>query len=264
MTSHVPIRLPRIPEPSDHPPFTMPNDKKPEPQIEPHKNSSYWVTTKSAVITDDVETTLLVVRFGLAFNAMLAQHRFALTALNANGADVSRDSVAAFTVAAALTEESRLVINGDYKRIMALARRGGAPESLIKQFGHLNSRKGPLLAALDIIRNKLTFHWDADEVAKSLADFVEYDSVIWLEGRDETLGQTVCRLSADVLLNAVYPEPAEYKVLPPEERQNSLQLRTREQMGILLDGMMTMLSLLNYAISGYLVSDSAQARGNRK
>jgi len=229
--------------------------------LDPLPTSEYWVTTPSSVLAD-AEASELAVRLGLSLNAVLAQQRFLISAINEQGTAAARDRISAFTVAAAIVEETRITINGSYKRVMAFAKLGEVPPELLQQYAQLNSGKGPLGPILNSIRNKLTFHWDPAAVRESLKDFREYPTLIWQEGTDTTIGQSVYRLSSDVLTNAIWPESADARSLPSNERLRRVQETTRAGMDLLLEAMSVVTRLLEHAIAGYL--DQAGGEAHRR
>jgi hypothetical protein len=229
------------------------------PPIKPFEASKYWLTAPGQSLLADQQKTTLVVRLGLAWNAMMAQHRFAVSTMEASGILAARDSFAAFTVAAALTEETRLLIAQNYKEVMALASKGEASPELIQKFGQINSGKHPVSAALNLVRNELTFHWDEAPVMKSVREMAEHERVVWLESDALTAGKTVYRLSSDVLVNAVFPESAETKTLPPGERNLAGEARARDGMLSLLDAMVATLALIEHAIGAHLSDTQSEA-----
>jgi hypothetical protein len=226
--------------------------------IQPFQSSRLWIASAADAL--DHPDALLVVRLGLALNAIMAQHAFAASTIEKGGASGSRDTWTALAIAAGLAEEARIVINGNYKAVLSLASAGGASDQLLKQFGELNSRKAPRGRVLNVVRNKLTFHWDPACVAASLADFrADHDPVIWLEAHDQTRGNAVCRLSMDVLMNAICPEPSEVKNLNPEERKRAIVEMVEVEISQLRESMDLVADVIRHAISGFLLKIKTDA-----
>src|SRR5258708_1587677 len=101
-----------------------------EPPIPPLEQSTHWVVTPGDQLLRDLPDATLAVRLGMAFNAVMAQHRFAISTLEMTGIAAARDSFSALAVASALTEETLILINGNHRRVMELAKRGEASDDL--------------------------------------------------------------------------------------------------------------------------------------
>jgi hypothetical protein len=229
-----------------------------EPPISPLAPSTHWVITPGNQLLRDLPDATLAVRLGMAFNAVMAQHRFAISTLEMTGIAAARDSFAALAVASALTEETLILINGNHRRVMELAKLGEADDDLLARFRTVNSGRSRERQTFGFVRNKLTFHWDAEAVEASLKDFADHESVIWLESTGRTTRETVMRLSADALLNAIFPIPDALKPLPPAERVDGVKAATRERMMALLDAMLVVSGLIEHAVAGYLAEIRAQ------
>jgi len=105
----------------------------------PNPESEWWVTTKSAVIAAGAEDAVLVLRLGLAVNALRAQHRFSDAVNDSKGPGGARDRLWAFIQAVAYVREGLNILSGtsptpaQSQRVKELAEIGGAePRHLSK------------------------------------------------------------------------------------------------------------------------------------
>src|SRR5437867_884092 len=71
-------------------------------------------------LTADVESAVLVLRLGIAVNAIRAAQRFFLASRDAPGPAGERDRLWSFLIALGFLQEARRMLNGDYRRIEKL------------------------------------------------------------------------------------------------------------------------------------------------
>jgi hypothetical protein len=222
-----------------------------ESPIKPFPDSKFVLTTPSSVITADRGAALLMVRLGLAANALVSQHRFAVSLKDSDGAAAARDRISALVVAASVTHEAIVVSKEQYKYVTELAKAGGLDAEKLEQFGQLAGGKHQVSALLTKVRNQIGFHWDADVMGKALDQFAVHPEVVWAEGREATTGETIYRLSADVVMEAMFPEPEEQKELSADERRDKLRARTGEEMAKLALVMILIVELIDTAMTEY-------------
>lgn len=124
-----------------------------------------WVAEGPAEsLTANVETSTLVLRLGIAVNAIRAAQRFYLAVANATGPGGERDRFWAFLVAAGFLDEALLVIKPNFPAVRALATSGGATDDQVRAVAELLSGRRPINKTLDRLRNQLAFHWDEEPV----------------------------------------------------------------------------------------------------
>lgn len=227
------------------------SDQKQKSLIKPFPDSKVVLTTPSSVITDDPAAALLMVRLGLAANALVSQHRFAVSLTDSDGAAAARDRIGALIVAASLTQEAVIVIKEQYSYVTELAKASGLSAEKLEQFGHLAGGKHEVSALLTKVRNQIGFHWDASVIGEALDQFVPHPEVVWVEGREATTGETIYRLSADVVMEAIFPELDEFKELDSDERRDKLQARTGETMARLAGVMILIVELIDASMTEY-------------
>src|SRR5439155_23017714 len=124
-------------------------------------------TTES--LTAEVETAVLLLRLGIAVNAIRAAQRFFHAFRDAPGPAGERDRLWSFLIALGFLQEAiRTVLNRNFPRIKELAQAGGAQDDLIKDTGALLSGKLPFSKMLGRLRDKVVFHWDEDPIRDSV------------------------------------------------------------------------------------------------
>jgi hypothetical protein len=88
-------------------------DDRDDDPMAPLPGSQYWLESGPGVVHDNLDEAVLVVRLGLALNALRAQQRFTVSNSSAEpGAAKMRDGVWAFLTAAAYTGEAINILTG--------------------------------------------------------------------------------------------------------------------------------------------------------
>lgn len=211
----------------------MPSDKKP-----------WRIIGDRASISENLDDAALVLRLGIAANAIAATQRFYWFVRDAPGPAGARDRIWAFLVALGFIHEAIRVVRPNFPRIRELAALGGAEQKAIDGMGQLLSGRLPLNRTLDRMRNKLIFHWD-DELIREYASQFSKEEVVWAQGVGDTRGESMFAAAADALTNSVLPD----EVGAGEERN---QERVRELVQEAKPAMELVIDVLQRAIMGHL------------
>jgi hypothetical protein len=179
----------------------------PDPPAKPYASSAVWYETSPSPILDDISTAVLMVRVGMANNALTANMRGAEAAKTLDGAAKMAAILSTLVTAAALTYEAIQLARPHMPALRRLAERIGAKPVLFERVGLLWSGKHAAAPLLTRARNKLGFHWDEDIVEPSVRDFGRNKTLVWLELDAKDV--RVDRLAADVLAHALIPEANE-------------------------------------------------------
>jgi hypothetical protein len=169
------------------------------------EGTARWFESGPSAILDDPELATLMVRIGMASNALAAQKNatHAAQQLPSESAVSLRDMVCLLITSAALTNEAIKLVHGGLAWLRPLASKSGAPEEMLKNIGRLCAGKHPASALLERARNQLGFHWDAELVEPSVREFGRNPKLVWMEN-DHT--HTTHRLAMEVLSHALLPD----------------------------------------------------------
>ena len=218
--------------------------------MQPNPDSEAWLETDSAVVTADQDAAPLMVRLGLAINALRAQQRWSVSLLSGSGVVNANDFAQSLVIALSYPCEALNILTGtnrhpgNSREVRALAQRQDVPPALLAKMGQLmgaGHAASPLFARA---RNRLGFHWDPELLRPELAG-VANDPVIWLEGRATVEGAMVYTFAADVLLNALLPGVGSQS---PEDASE----RIRQASAAITDAMDCITTYFGSAMAGYL------------
>lgn len=208
--------------------------------------------TKSS-LTDDVETATLVLRLGIAVNAIRAAQRFYYTAKDAPGPGGERDRVWAFLIAVGFLVEAIGLLRPKFPQVGLLAQAGGASDDLIRNASALLSGRLPVNRVLDRMRNSLIFHWDEDPIREFVKRYTK-DKVLWAEGIGDTQGEMIYGVAADSLTNSILPD--EPNAIEPESTERSLE-RLKDLMVDVVAATKSLTAFFDCAIRGHLLQTGA-------
>lgn len=219
------------------------------------RRQMWKIQAPQASLTADIDAATLVLRLGIAVNAVRAAQRFFCAVEDATGPAGERDRLWAFLIALGfLFEAMKSVLEPSFPQIKALAMAGGAQDWLIDEVDALLSGDLPLSKTLRRMRNKLIFHWDKDPIR----DFVKRyskDFVVWAHGAGDTQGEMLYRVAADALTNSVLPD--EPGAPQPESEERSIEpLQTL--ISDVLAATERVLKLFDFAIAGHLLRTGAR------
>lgn len=175
-----------------------------DPPMEPREGAQRWAETGPGAILNDPDLATLIVRIGMATNALSAQIHAGKAAAERLPAAKTRDILCSLVTSAALTNEAIKVVSGGMSRLRPLALRAGASEELLQRIGQLCAGKHPADGLLKRARNEIGFHWDQDTIGPSVREFGKNRKLIWIEA--DTNGEYVHRLACEVLVHALFPE----------------------------------------------------------
>jgi hypothetical protein len=187
----------------------MTNDDKPpqDPPVVPMIDSDRWFETGPDSILTSPDAAVLIVRIGMAMNAVQAHLGAYVLVLQGkpSAAERYRASLTHLVNTAALAfEMTRLA-----QENMAVLRRLASvfptdrTQKLLAEIGQLCAGKHPASDLLDRARNRLAFHWDKAEIAESVIAFGRNEKLVWLESSGEQ--PPVHRLALDVMARALLP-----------------------------------------------------------
>jgi hypothetical protein len=177
-----------------------------DPPFEPFPETVRWYHTSPMPLQGNLDLAVLIVRVGLATNALAAQIDAGATANGRSGARQMRNLIASFVTSSAFANEAIRLAGGEMQTLRALAERIGIRPEVLKEIGQLCAGKHPASGSLKRARNQFGFHWDKDEVEASVREYGRNELLIWLEFNSE--GDSVHRLAAEVLAHALFPNGA--------------------------------------------------------
>lgn len=199
------------PEKSEAPSEGSPQGQTPVDQTaseaRPGPDESWAIRGSAAPLAQDPEEASLVLRIGVAINALRAAQHWHIAAQSKPGPSGDRDCTWAFLVAIGFVKEAiQSILKPHYKRIAELARAGGATVDQIRALGKLTSTKPQSLymRVLEKARNELVFHWDASR-------FIEWaraygaPTITWVRGRGFTVGEMVITAADDAAVQLIMP-----------------------------------------------------------
>jgi hypothetical protein len=175
-----------------------------DPPVEPMKGSVRWFESGPQPIRDEYERSVLMVRVGLAINALSVQRAAAVAGSAPGSACRMRNVLCALVTSSALLHETLRLIGGGMPTLRQLASTGGGSPSLLQRIGQLCAGTHPASALLGRARNQVGFHWDEEPIGEAMRQFGNNKRLVWVESDAE--GEPVYRLAADVLALALFPE----------------------------------------------------------
>jgi hypothetical protein len=179
-----------------------------DPPVRPIDDSDRWFVTGPEPIWNDEKTAVLMVRVGMAQNALVAEMDAASLAIASvrTGARRMRLSLTRMVSSAALVFEAARLAKENMSELRRLASSGHRqPRSgLFDEIGQLCAGKHPASQVITRARKKVGFHWDANQVGASVVEYRRNAQLVWLETRGDDL--PLHRLSADVLAHVLFPE----------------------------------------------------------
>ena len=143
----------------------------------------------------------------MAGNALLAQLRAVCAASARFEAGKSRDILAALVTTASLVYEATQLAKANMRTLRPLAMRTKVTPKVLSDFGKLCAGKHGSSDVLKRVRNRLGFHWDADEIAPSVLNVSKKEKLVWLESSSHS--DPVYRLAFEVLAHALVSEESE-------------------------------------------------------
>lgn len=172
-----------------------------DPPMTPMAGATTWYETGPGPIAEDLSTAVLMVRVGMAANALHAQFHTIRQIGSLQGALRMMNVLCSLSTAIALTQEASRLASQGMPRLREFAKRAKAPEELLIDIGRLCSGNHPASKTLVRGRNQLGFHWDHDLVAQHLHEFNRNQKLIWVE--TNAAGHPVHRLASNVLAHAL-------------------------------------------------------------
>lgn len=179
-----------------------------DPPVRPIDDSDLWFETGPEPIWNDEKTAVLMVRVGMAQNALVAEMDAARLAVAGvrTGARRMRLSLTRLVSSAALVFEAARLAKENLAELRRLATSGHRQPrpGLLDEIGQLCAGKHPASAVITRARKKVGFHWDADEIGASVAEWGKNAQLVWLEARGDEV--PLHRLASDVLARVLFPE----------------------------------------------------------
>ena len=228
-----------------------------DPPMKPSRDTTRWFESGPDPILNDFEAAVMIIRIGMASNALSAQFYAGRAALHHKGtAGRTRNIIASLVTAAAVTFESIRLAQEYMPAIRRLASSAGAPPELLKRAGKLCAGKHPASPVLDRARNELGFHWDKKVIARSVQEYGRNQALVWVEVATDD--HPVHRLATDVLTHALFPEAS-----TATERATAHQAYFTS-MHQIDEAMQLIIELFTAALYGYLREHGATRRVRRQ
>lgn len=179
-----------------------------DPPVRPIDDSDRWYESGPEPIWHDEKTAVLMVRVGMAQNALVAEMDAASLAIQGvrTGARRMRLSLTRLVTTAALVfEATRLAKeNMSELRRLALSAHRAPRSGLLDEIGQLCAGRHPASQIIAQARKKVGFHWDADQIGASVVEYGKNAQIIWLEAHGDEV--PLHRLASDVLAHVLFPE----------------------------------------------------------
>jgi hypothetical protein len=227
----------------------------PDPPIKPFESSARWVESGPSPIIDDLSSAVLMVRVGLAYNALTAQFRATKAAETLEGAARMAFILTSLVNTAALTNEALRVARSGMFTLRRYAEAIGAKTELLERMGKLLAGRHPAAEVLARARNKLGFHWDEPVVEQAVREFGRNKNLVWFEmGLD---GIRVERLAADVLAHTLIPQANE------SADSSTQQATIREALEHVNDALNLVIEFFTACTYGYLLECRASRTRER-
>ena len=179
------------------------SENHPDPPVEPLPESTTWFESGPEGILADPALACLIVRLGMASNALNSQQLAGVNSVHGPEALRKRDVLQALVSSAAITSEAVKLVHTGMKKLKPLAREAGASPDLLSRIGKLCAGKHSAARILNRARNQLAFHWDAEVIQASVMEYSKNKTIIWLEFAEG--GQPIHRLAFDVLAHGFLP-----------------------------------------------------------
>lgn len=179
-----------------------------DPPVKPIADSDRWFETGPEPIWNDEKTAVLMVRVGMAQNALVAEMDAASLAIAGVGTGARRMRLSLtrlVTTAALVFEAARLAKENmpELRRLATSGHKQPSPE-LLDEIGQLCAGKHPASPVITRARKKVGFHWDAAEIGASVAEWGKNAQLVWLEASGDEF--PLHRLASDVLAHVLFPE----------------------------------------------------------
>jgi hypothetical protein len=217
--------------------------------------NTWRIVAPQTSLTDNVDDATLVLRMGIASNAIRSAQRFYWFVRDASGPAGERDRLWAFLIAIGFVHEAvQAILRPNFARIRILAAAGEADEQSLETAEHLVSGSLPLNGILRRLRNKLIFHWDDDVIREYVRGYAQGD-VAWARGVGDSQGESVFSAAANALTNCVLPDELGATEYRNEERVRELVSDATPVMG-------TVLTVFDGAILGHIRAHHSRLESN--
>lgn len=189
--------------------------------MKPFDGTADWFETEPDVLSNDPEMAGLMVRIGMAVNALTIMLNLAEQASHRKlDAVRQRDNIVSLVMAASLAFEATVLANNYQRKLRPLLQRVQGKDDLLSRVGKLLSGTHPACGLLKRARNSLGFHFDYrdDFIGPIVNDFANNEKIIWVEDVLPPDPDTVHRLSFEVLTHALLPDVGAHSD-PTKQRQ---------------------------------------------
>jgi hypothetical protein len=217
--------------------------------MEPLDGTAKWVESGPDLLSNDPDMAGLMVRIGMAVNALTVHLRLAYRASQQKADAVrQRDNLVSLVLTASLTFEALQLAHKNQNRLRPLLQRLGDKDDLLSRVGRLLSGTHPAFGLLERARNSLGFHWDyKDEYIGAIVnDFTKNEKIIWVEEAPPPEPDTVHRLSFEVLARAILPDVGKHS--DPTTQRQVMDAAFRE----VIDALNTLAEYFTVAVVAYL------------
>lgn len=212
----------------------------------PYEGTKVWYESPGADIGNDIELAVLMIRLGIASNALASHQLAGVKAIEHGQASRMRGLVNSMITAAAYTFEAIQLGRENLQMLRPLAQQVNIEPAVLEEFGRLGSGKHPVAATLARARNQLGFHWDLDVIRASVLEYTRNESVIWLEFDDEF--QPLHRLAHEVIAHALAPVGIDALITQDAQAARD---KLNEHLGLIGQAMNTVMAFFAACIAGY-------------
>ena len=223
----------------------------------PLPTTEIWYESDGAFLTDDLELSNLMLRVGIAVNALGAQLEMVRNALDKSEATQMLVTHSAMIASASLTFEALRLARRHMPVFRRLAENMDGGPVLLEAMGKLMAGKHAASATLDRARNQLGFHWDAEVIEPAIKAYARNRSVIWLELAKEEI--VYHRLADEVLVYSFLSG-----TLPADSTPRALRAAVEHALTPLMEAMRTVEHFFAACFHGYIESQRGKIRRHTK
>jgi hypothetical protein len=212
-----------------------------DPPLEPLDGSKEWYASGPEPILNDPGTATLMVRLGMAANAIASQ-------LDAGAAQHptrivwSRNLLMSLVTTAAFIHEALRLCSENARVLRPLAIEAGLSSDALETMGRLQSGNHPVSKFLDRARNEVGFHWDVKTIAPAVLEFGRNEGIVWEECDGENV---VSRLAVEVVSHALFPE------IVAQAEPDAMQKAGEQTMALLQDAASTLIQYQGACVYRY-------------
>lgn len=212
----------------------------------PSPGKQWLIEAPASTLTNAVNDSTLVLRLGVAVDAIRAAQRFFPSEGVEPGPAGERDRLWAFLIAMGFLHEALQVPGKQFARFIDLAKTGGASPELMASLKLLKGGASGFARQIADARNQIIFHWDEDPFRAWINSYSNA-TVTWAEGASERSNDSIYRASNDAVAATIAPGESAHDIF-------------RSLVNDLNDATETTIAMFEHAIGGHLTNQRVPPR----